>query len=127
MINPLEAIVALVVLIWVMAVWGINSQEDEEGATEDTAGDRAAAERVEREEPPVRDSMIACGSVAGTCGVRCEAGEANGHRGLPTLVDGTMIISGDAHKMIQYLEARYGRRSPSAGRACSTGAQGQDD
>ncbi len=126
MINPLEAIVALVVLIWVLAVWGINSQEDEERVTEDPTGDRATAERVRREEPHVCDSRNACGSVAGTCGVGWKAGEANGRRGIPTLVDGTMVISGDADKMIEYLEARYGRRSPSAGRACSTGGKRPD-
>lgn len=87
MIHPLEAMVALTLLIWALAIWGITSQEDEDRATEGTIGDGVMEGTTEREEPSVRDSRT------------------------PTLVDGARIISADADELIEYLEATYGRRS----------------
>lgn len=93
MINPLEVMVVLSLLIWALAIWGINSKADDERVADDIEQERAG------DEGPTREGAL-----------RREWWEGNGPPGTPTLVDGMMVISGDVDKMVDYLEARYGCR-----------------
>ena len=40
----------------------------------------------------------------------------SGQRGIPTLVDGDVIIADDDDSIIAYLEGRYGKRSVATGK-----------